>query len=79
VVRVFAILELFSALRRPLTGGQVAKALNYPGSSTFALLRSMTAQGYLAFDPLRRTYFPTVRLAHLNYWLHVLSGLRPTN
>ena len=73
--RVFEILELFATVRRPWRAAAIAKQLSYPLSSTFALLRSMTAMGYLTFEKKTHTYFPSVRLLHLTWRLQPM--LRP--
>lgn len=63
--RVLEILEFFDATQRPVGAQLVADTLGYPASSTQALLRSLVALGYLAFDPVRRCYAPTLRVALL--------------
>ena len=73
--RVFEILELFAEDRTPRRPVEVARQMHYPVSSTAALLRTMTACGYLAFEPRSRTYFPSVRLFQLTQRLHGM--LRP--
>lgn len=45
------------------------RELRYPQSSTLALLKSMVALGYLAFDRLQHTYLPTLRVAALGHWV----------
>lgn len=67
--RVFEVLELFERLREPLTSIRVGRSLNYPASSALALLKSMVSLGYLSFDRIDRTYFPTVRLTLLGQWV----------
>jgi IclR family transcriptional regulator, KDG regulon repressor len=69
VTRVFEVLELFEELRTPLTSINVGRRLNYPASSSLALLKSMVQLGYLSFDRIDRTYFPTVRLTTLGQWV----------
>ena len=44
---------------------EVASALKFPQSSTSALMRTMTAFGYLHYDTSRRTYIPTPRVSML--------------
>jgi IclR family KDG regulon transcriptional repressor len=65
VVRVFEILELFAQIRQPLTSVRVERHLGYPASSALALLKSMVKLGYLSFDRIEKTYFPTVRVTLL--------------
>jgi DNA-binding IclR family transcriptional regulator len=69
VGRVFEVLELFDAERVALSATSVARSLKYPASSTVALLKSMVTLGYLTYDNIDRTYFPTVRLALIGSWL----------
>ena len=54
--RVFEVLELFSALQRPLSVREISTRCGYPGSSAAALLTSMKALGYLAYDDATHTY-----------------------
>ncbi len=67
--RVFEVLELFEKMREPLTSIRVGRHLNYPASSALALLKSMVALGYLSFDRIDRSYFPTIRVALLGQWV----------
>jgi DNA-binding IclR family transcriptional regulator len=69
VGRVFEVLELFDAERAALTATAIARTLKYPASSTVALLKSMVRLGYLTYDHTERTYFPTLRLPLIGYWL----------
>lgn len=66
--RVFAILELFDALRRPLTLKEICRDLDFPTSSGAALLKSLVVLGYLDYDRASRTYLPTMRIAVLGQW-----------
>lgn len=67
--RVFEVLELFERMREPLTSIRVGRHLNYPASSALALLKSLVALGYLSFDRIDRTYFPTIRVTLLGQWV----------
>lgn len=68
--RVMQILELFDDIKRPASVMEIADALGYPQSSTSALLRSLVALGYLQYDPARRTYVTSVRVALLGNWIN---------
>lgn len=68
VGRVFRILELFDLQQREMSLTTIAERLRYPPSSASALLKSMTALGYLTFDQTRRTYMPTTRVGLLGNW-----------
>jgi IclR family KDG regulon transcriptional repressor len=69
VGRVFEVLELFEAERIALSATAVARTLKYPASSTVALLKSMVQLGYLTYDHIERSYFPTVRVPLLSAWI----------
>ncbi len=69
VERVFAILECFARMRSPLSAIEIGRRLDYPASSTAALLKSMVGLGYLAYDKATRTYFPTIRLPLIAKWI----------
>lgn len=64
------ILELFDDIQRPASVMEIADALGYPQSSTSALLRSLVALGYLQYDPNKRSYITSVRVALLGNWLN---------
>jgi DNA-binding IclR family transcriptional regulator len=64
-VRVLEVLEQFGEARQPLRLKDIAKSLNYPVSSTAALLKSLADCGYLSFDPNSRHYYPTDKLPDL--------------
>lgn len=72
-LRVFAILEAFHALQRPLRLHELAGHLGYPASSTAGLLKTMATAGYLRFDPAARSYQPTPLLARLVAWVPGVS------
>lgn len=67
--RTLEILEYFDEVQQPLNVVGVAAALGYPQSSTAALLRSLTAMGYLHYNRRRRTYMPTDRVPFLGSWI----------
>lgn len=66
--RVLEILEYFDDLQLPSTVMDIASALQYPQSSTSALLRSLVSMGYLDYDPYARTYVTSTRVALLGSW-----------
>lgn len=69
VGRVFAVLEMFDEVKGAVNATQIERQLGYPQSSTLALLKSMVKLGYLSFDRIERTYYPTLRVAMLGEWL----------
>lgn len=68
--RVIEIFEFFADRQRPSTLMQIARALNYPASSTSAILKSLQMMGYLDYDRVNRTFIPTVRSALLGIWVN---------
>lgn len=76
VGRVLAVLELFERQREPLTATEICGALEYPASSTDALLKSMLSLGYLALNTQTRRYFPSLRVTRLGEWIptHLFQG-----
>lgn len=67
--RTLMILELFSALRRPLAVGEVSSLAGIPQSSTSVLLRRLQESGYLHYIRERRAYLPTARVLLLGSWM----------
>ncbi|OWU83358.1 hypothetical protein ATO6_19730 [Oceanicola sp. 22II-s10i] len=67
--RTIQILEYLDHVRREVSGSEVAAALNFPASSTSALLRSMVTMGYLQHDRHTRTYRLTRRTGLLGAWV----------
>ncbi len=71
------ILELFSSMKVPLTGMDISRRLDYPKSSTNAILKSLVALGYLTIDLDTLKYFPSFRVAYLSDWVsHALIDKR---
>jgi DNA-binding IclR family transcriptional regulator len=68
-MRVLEILEFFDDIQAEATVLEVARALEYPQSSTSALLRTLHSSGYLQHDPQKRTYVTSVRAAILGSWV----------
>jgi DNA-binding IclR family transcriptional regulator len=68
ITRAFEILECFRQLRRPLSLMALVRHFGYPSSSVAEILKTLSHCGYIAFDPVTRTYFPTTRLGELGNW-----------
>lgn len=68
--RVLSIFEYFERTRSPRTLSEISQDLDYPVSSTLALLRSVQTMGYLNYDYVSKTYFPSIRFAMLGQWVH---------
>jgi DNA-binding IclR family transcriptional regulator len=68
-VRVIEIIHFFEEERQPSTLKRLCEALGYPQSSTTALLKTLTAMGYLSYNISDRTYFPTLRVDALGHWI----------
>lgn len=68
--RVIQVLELFDEVRRSMAVAEVAEHYGWPGSSTSALMASLVTLGYLEYEPGKRVYRPSVRVALLGDWIH---------
>lgn len=68
--RVVEVFEFFARRRGPATLTEIAGALGYPASSTFALLNTLRDLGYLDHARDDRTFVPTVRAALLGIWVN---------
>lgn len=68
--RTLALFELFSRRERPLTVGRIASELSIPQASTSMLLANLRELGYVTYDPVERTYAPTIRVALLGSWIN---------
>ncbi len=66
--RVLELLE-FLGKNQTATVMDVARALDYPQSSTSELLRCLVHLGYLSQDRSKRTYRPTARVPLLGAWV----------
>jgi IclR helix-turn-helix domain len=53
---------------------EIARRLNYPPSSTSALLKSLLDLGYLDCDRKARTYVPTARISLVGGWVRNRAG-----
>ena len=71
--RVLELLEYFELANREVRVGDIVKDLGFPQSSTSALLKSLVELGYMTFDRVKRTYFPSRRIALLG------TSLKPIN
>lgn len=68
--RVLSIFEYFEKKRIPRTLSEISQDLDYPVSSTLALLRSMHTMGYLNYNYETKGYSPSIRFAMLGQWIH---------
>jgi DNA-binding IclR family transcriptional regulator len=75
-VRVFEVFEHFRRVQNPQSVREIAERLGYPLISTSILLKSIASLGYLSYDRLSRTYFPTMRVMVMGRWLEsgILKG-----
>ena len=69
VGRVISVLELFREHQSPLTATEICRYLDYPKSSTDALLKSLVNLGYISMDSQTMQYFPSLRVTKLGDWL----------
>lgn len=67
--RTMQILEFFDDHQGPANIAQVARALEYPQSSTSEIMRSLNALGYLSYNNRDRTFIPTSRVRFLGSWV----------
>lgn len=65
VVRVFDILELFNNRQSPMQAIEIARTLDFPVTSTHAILKTMQALNYLDYDNRNRTFYPSLSLPML--------------
>ncbi len=68
-VRLLQVLEYFDQVQREASVIEIARALNFPQSSTSVLLRQMHELGYLHRGADGRNYVPTVRVTLLGAWI----------
>jgi DNA-binding IclR family transcriptional regulator len=68
--RTLELFEYFAERQEQVSVSDISRALDYPQSSTSALLKSLTALGYLEYDAKARLYLPTLRFALLGGWIH---------
>lgn len=76
--RVLDVLELLAGWRRAMTHAEIAEHLGIPKSSLTQLLRNMVQRGYLAYEPVGRTYRIGAKFGELSLRraaLHNLSEL----
>lgn len=67
--RVIEMLEYFDSVRVEATIMDIARALDYPQSSTSVLVRSLVELGYLQHGVRYRAYRPTPRVTLLGAWI----------
>lgn len=67
--RVLSIFEYFEKMQAPRTLSEISQDLQYPVSSTLALLRSIHSMGYLIYDQQAKAYYPSIRFAMLGQWI----------
>ena len=67
--RVLQVLEFFDDMKRPLAVAEIAEHHGWPHSSTSALMSSLVTLGYLHYDPSKRIYQPSMRVALLGDWI----------
>lgn len=68
--RVLELLELMEQLGRPVTLAEIVRASDYPQSSSWMLVKTLTQMGYLSHNPDTGTYVPSLRLNMLGGWVH---------
>lgn len=68
--RTLSLFEMFSRRQQPLSVGRISTELGIPQASTSMLLANLRELGYIAYDPIKRTYAPTIRVALLGSWIN---------
>ncbi|HVR58671.1 MAG TPA: helix-turn-helix domain-containing protein [Pseudolabrys sp.] len=66
--RPLRVLEFFDEVRRPARAREIWERLDLPQSTTSLLLKGMVTLGYLDYDPLNRSYQPSLRVTLLGSW-----------
>ncbi|MGB3289427.1 MAG: IclR family transcriptional regulator [Burkholderiaceae bacterium] len=66
---MLAILDLFALRQKALNLTEISSELGYPMSSVLALMKSLSASGYIRLDPATKSYVPTLRVAMLGTWI----------
>jgi len=64
-LNVMELLEFFAARRRPATLTEIADELNWPRSSTFNLLSTLSAKGYLYEPRTKGGFFPSPSICEI--------------
>ena len=67
--RALEILEYFDEVRSDASVMEFVRELNYPQSSASGILKCLAEMGYLSYDPQKRRYAPTHRVALLGSWI----------
>jgi DNA-binding IclR family transcriptional regulator len=67
--RAVEVLDHFERTRVPASLKTLCGALGFPQSSTTALLKTLTAMGYLSYDIANRLYFPTMKTNAVGSWI----------
>ncbi len=74
IENLLALLEFFAERRRPATLADVVRHFDWPRSSAFNILSTLTAAGYLYEPRARGGYYPTPRWAQI---VTAFSGAEP--
>lgn len=69
VGRAFAVMELFREAQAPANATELSRRLGAPHSSVVAVLHNLRELGYLSFDDVDMTFFPTTKMLSLGAWL----------
>ncbi len=67
--RVLLLLEYFATKQSPATVMELSRDLGFPQPSVTFLVKTLVEMGYLIFDPVTRTYLPSMRVALLGTWI----------
>lgn len=77
VGKALNVLDQIADFGRPVRFTELLEGASYPKATLFRLVRTLTNQGMLSFDPDRQTYAPGVRLVRLAHAAWAQSSLAP--
>ena len=77
VGKALGVLDQVASLGRPARFSEILALSEHPKATVYRIVRTLTRQGMLAFDPDRQTYAPGVRLVRLAHAAWAQSSLAP--
>jgi len=77
VGKALAVLDSVAAFDRPVRFSELLARSAYPKATLYRLLRTLTHQGMLDFDPQAQTYAPGLRLVRLAHTAWQRASLAP--
>lgn len=77
VGKALNVLDQVASFGRPVRFSELLAVSDYPKATVYRMVRTLTNQGMLAFDPERQTYAPGVRLVRLAHSAWAQSSIAP--